>query len=95
MKKQKAVRRARDVLKNPPSVPPRWLVEDKPAEYPGPAECPAGIPPVEMVDRAAWEVMQRLAQSGILQFANAPARILHRAGGDAEPDFVELTIRAA
>jgi hypothetical protein len=47
------------------------------------AECPTGVPPVEMIDRASWETLQRLAQTGVLQFAGAPARILHRAGAPA------------
>jgi hypothetical protein len=59
------------------------------------AESPVGIPPVEMIDRATWETLQRFAQAGILQFASTPARILHRAGGDASLPAVEPAARAA
>src|SRR5262249_4511827 len=59
------------------------------------AESPAGILPVEMIDRAAWEVLQRFAQAGILQFAGTPARILHRAGADSALQMAEPPARAA
>jgi hypothetical protein len=42
------------------------------------ADRPAGLPAIELVDRAAWETMQRLAEAGILQFAGKSGRILHR-----------------
>jgi superfamily II DNA or RNA helicase len=58
-------------------------------------ESPAGIPPVEMIDRSAWEVLQRLAQAGVLHFAGTPARILHREGVDSTPQSVEPAARAA
>ena len=59
------------------------------------AESPAGIAPVEMIDRAAWEMLQRFAECGLLQFASPPARILHRAGADSAPQEAEAAARAA
>ncbi len=55
----------------------------------------AGIPPAEMIDRGAWETLQRFAQAGILRFADTPARILHRAGGDSVLQIAEPASRAA
>jgi hypothetical protein len=48
--------------------------------------------PVEIVDRAAWEAMQRLAEAGLLQFAAGAVRILHRA---EEPAGEEPALQAA
>jgi len=58
-------------------------------------ERPAGTPTVEMIDRAAWEMLQRFAQAGILHFASAPARILHRAGADSASQFSAPAVCAA
>lgn len=63
------------------------------------AESLAGIATVEMIDRTAWEMLQRLMQTGIISFTSTPARILHRAGADlalqsAEP-VAEPAARAA
>lgn len=38
-----------------------------------------GLPPIEVIDRPAWEMLQRLAQAGIVQFSEAQTRILHQA----------------
>jgi SNF2 family DNA or RNA helicase len=59
------------------------------------AENLAACPPVEIVDRAAWATLERLAQAGILQFANTPTRILYRAGGDEGMQSAEPPARAA
>jgi hypothetical protein len=59
------------------------------------AESPAACPPVEMIDRAAWETLERLTQAGILQFADTPMRILHRADGDDGMQSAEPPARAA
>jgi superfamily II DNA or RNA helicase len=59
------------------------------------AESPAGIPSVEMIDRPAWETLQRLVQAGILHFASTPARILHRAVADSVLQMAEPAARAA
>ncbi|MGH7247328.1 MAG: helicase-related protein, partial [Pseudomonadota bacterium] len=59
------------------------------------ADKPAGLPPVEMMDRAAWEMLQRFAEAGILHFANSPARILHRTGEEAQLQAPELEAHAA
>jgi len=40
---------------------------------------PAGLPPIELIDRAAWEMLQRLAGAGIVQFSSMQTRILHQA----------------
>ena len=56
---------------------------------------PAACPRVEMIDRAAWETLQRLAQAGILQLADTPTRILHRAGAAAASPMAEAAARAA
>ncbi len=56
---------------------------------------PAACPRVEMIDRAAWETLQRLAQAGILELANTPARILHRAGEAAVSPMAEPAAQAA
>ena len=60
---------------------------------------PAACPRVEMIDRAAWETLQRLVQAGILQLANTPTRILHRAGevpaAAANLHMAETAARAA
>jgi hypothetical protein len=37
--------------------------------------------PVELLDRAAWEAMRRLAAAGLLQMAQGPVRPLHTAAG--------------
>jgi hypothetical protein len=59
----------------------------------------AATPRVEMIDRVAWETLQRLAQAGILQLASTSARILHRAGldvgADADLHMVEPAAHAA
>lgn len=49
----------------------------------------------EMIDRSAWEMLQRFAQAGILQFAGMPARILHRADADPALQPAETAARAA
>jgi superfamily II DNA or RNA helicase len=59
------------------------------------AECPAGTPPIEMIDRSAWEMLQRFAQAGILHFAGASARILHRPIADLALQMPEPAVRAA
>jgi hypothetical protein len=59
------------------------------------AESPAAMPAVEMIDCPAWEMLQHLAQAGILQFASTPARILHRAGADSALQLPEPAARAA
>lgn len=59
------------------------------------AERPVGAPTVEMIDRLAWEMLQRFAQAGILHFASAPARILHRVGADSALQFSTPAERAA
>ncbi len=60
-------------------------------------QVPAACPPAEVIGRAAWETMQRLAQAGILQFSGTPAGILYRAdeGGDAGMESAEEPARAA
>ena len=58
-------------------------------------ENPAGIPAVEIMDRAAWEMLQRFAQCGLLHFASAPARVLHRADTGSAPQLSEPAARAA
>ena len=58
-------------------------------------ESPTGIPPVEMIDRAAWDMLQRFVQSGIMHFTSTPARILHRAGADPASPSAEAGARAA
>jgi hypothetical protein len=40
-------------------------------------ERPPNCPSVELVERAAWDTLQRLTHAGILQLMIAPARILH------------------
>jgi hypothetical protein len=58
-------------------------------------EGPVACSPVEMIDRATWETLQRLAQTGILQLANTPTRVLYRAGGDVASQIGEPAARAA
>jgi superfamily II DNA or RNA helicase len=43
-----------------------------------------GAPAVEIVDRATWACVERLQAIGLLQRAEGPARVLHRAAGMAE-----------
>jgi superfamily II DNA or RNA helicase len=59
------------------------------------AESRAGVPPVETIARSAWEMLQRLVQTGILHFTSAPARILYRAGTDSAVQSAEPDARAA
>ena len=58
-------------------------------------ERPAGTPTVDIIDRSAWDMLQRFAQIGILQFTSAPARILHRAGADSASQVSAPAVRAA
>jgi superfamily II DNA or RNA helicase len=44
----------------------------------------AGAPAVEVIDRATWACVERLQALGMLQRAEGPARVLHRAGAPAE-----------
>jgi superfamily II DNA or RNA helicase len=55
----------------------------------------ADTPSVEMVDRAAWEMLQRFTQVGIVQFTDAAARILYRAGEDRALPSADTAVRAA
>ena len=50
--------------------------------------------PVEIVDRATWEAMQRLAAAGLVQMAQGPVRRLHRADGFAADDAADTDTRA-
>jgi superfamily II DNA or RNA helicase len=43
-----------------------------------------GAPSVEIVDRATWACVERLQAIGLLQRAEGPARVLHRAAATAE-----------
>lgn len=38
-----------------------------------------GLPSIELIGRPAWDMLQRLAQDGIVQFSEAQTRILHQA----------------
>jgi hypothetical protein len=40
----------------------------------------ASTPKTEILDRAAWETLRRLAESGLVAFTETRARILHQAG---------------
>ena len=59
------------------------------------AESRAGIPAIRMIDRTSWEMLQRLVDSGMLQFASRPTCILHRAHADAALQLSEPAARAA
>ncbi len=43
-----------------------------------------GCAPVELISQTSWEILQRLAQVGLLQFTPTPARLLHCA--EATPE---------
>jgi hypothetical protein len=47
-----------------------------------------GQPAVELIDRTAWQMLQRLTQAGILQFTPTPTRVLHCAEEGAGVDTV-------
>ena len=48
-------------------------------------------PVVEMIDRETWQTLCRLQASGIIQFAQGPARVLHRALGLADTEAEDVT----
>jgi superfamily II DNA or RNA helicase len=52
----------------------------------------AGAVSVELIGRNAWEAMQRLVETGVLQFVGGAARLLHRAAPPADTD---IALRAA
>ena len=59
------------------------------------AEPAGGIPPVEMIDRATWETLQRFAEMGIVAFASTATRILHCTDADASLPMAEPAAQAA
>jgi hypothetical protein len=44
-----------------------------------------GLPPVELISRIAWETMQHLIETGLLQFTDGAARVLYRTDDPAIP----------
>ncbi len=46
----------------------------------------SGGPMVEIIDRATWITLRRLQASGMIQFMDGVARVLHRAAGLADTD---------
>ncbi len=46
----------------------------------------AATPPFEVIDLATWRAIRRLAETGVLHFANAATRIVYRAEGFAGPE---------
>jgi superfamily II DNA or RNA helicase len=56
-----------------------------------------GAPAVEVIDRAAWQAMQRLAAAGLVALAEGAAQELHRAAAPdgAEPAQPDPATRAA
>jgi superfamily II DNA or RNA helicase len=52
-------------------------------------------PAVEVIDRATWIILQRLKSSGLLQFAEGPVRVLHRAADFSDDPEEDRKARAA
>jgi superfamily II DNA or RNA helicase len=50
-------------------------------------------PPVELISQTSWEMLQRLAQVGLVQFTPAPARLLHCA--EAAPENAGVATASA
>ena len=53
------------------------------------------VPAMEFIDRATWDVLQRLQASGLVQFTGGAPRVLHQSDALAERDGAAARIAAA
>jgi hypothetical protein len=53
------------------------------------------VPAMEFIDRATWDLLQRMQASGLVQFTGGAPRVLHQSDAPAERDGAAARIAAA